>query len=161
VKPLVLAFAVALFAAALPIAAQPPQPPAAAGTQTADTLRQAARTDRRGLVERNMQLTAEEAKKFWPIYDAYQAELDKVIQRQTRAFLDYINSESSLTDANAKRIARELIAADGDEQKLRERTAKKMAAALPAKKAVRFLQIENKIRLVQRYDIAEQMRLVQ
>jgi hypothetical protein len=44
--------------------------------------------------------------------------------------------------------------------KLRERTAKKMAGALPAKKAVRFLQVENKIRTVQRYDIAEQMKLV-
>jgi hypothetical protein len=107
-----------------------------------------------------MQLTAEEAKKFWPIYDAYQAELDKVIQKQTRAFLDYINGESTMNDANAKRIARELIAAEGEEQKLRERTAKKVGAVLPAKKAVRFLQIENKIRLIQRYDIAEQMKLV-
>jgi hypothetical protein len=35
-----------------------------------------------------------------------------------------------------------------------------MLDALPAKKVVRFLQIENKIRSLQRYDIAEQMRLV-
>jgi len=106
-----------------------------------------------------MQLTADEAKKFWPLYDAYQRDLDKINTRQTRAILDFINSESSMTDANAKRIAREVMAADADEQKLKERTARKMLDALPAKKAVRFLQIENKIRALQRYDIAEQMRL--
>ena len=154
-------FAAVALATAVALPAQAQQPPAAGGAQTADTVRQAARTDRRGLVERNMQLTPEEAKKFWPIYDAYQSELDKIIQKQTRAFLDFINGESSMNDANARRIARELIAADGEEQKLRERTAKKVGAALPAKKAVRFLQIENKIRTLQRYDIAEQMKLVQ
>jgi len=155
-KTLLAAAAIAAFVAPLGAPAQQPAAPAA---QTADSVRQAARSDKRGLVERNMDLTAGEAKKFWPLYDAYQAELDKINARQTRAMLDYVASESSLTDANAKRIAKELLAADADEMKLRERTAKKMAAALPAKKAVRFLQIENKIRAVQRYDIAEQMKL--
>ena len=147
---------VAGLALALPgvVVAQQPPP------QTADSVRQAVRADKRALVEKNMQLTPDEAKKFWPIYDAYQADLDKINTRQTRAMVDYIGSESSMTDANAKRIARELLAADADEQRLKERTARKMASALPGKKAVRFLQIENKIRLIQRSDIAEQMRLV-
>jgi hypothetical protein len=149
----VLAVGLALALPGVVVAQQPPP-------QTVDSVRQAVRGDKRAVVEKNMQLTADEAKKFWPIYDAYQAELDKINTRQTRAMVDYINSESSLTDANAKRIARELMAADADEQKLKERTARKMANALPAKKAVRFLQIENKIRLIQRSDIAEQMRLV-
>ena len=152
-KTLLLAAGLAL---ALPgaVVAQQPAP------QSVDSVRQAVRADKRAVVEKNMQLTADEAKKFWPLYDAYQAELDKINQRQTRAMMDYINTESSMTDANAKRIAREVMAADADEQKLKERTARKMLGALPAKKAVRFLQIENKIRLIQRYDIAEQMRLV-
>jgi hypothetical protein len=111
-------------------------------------------------VERNMQLTPEEAAKFWPVYDAYQKDLDKIIQRQNRALLDYINAESKMTDANAKRIAGDYVAADVDEMKLREKTLKKLSTSLPPKKAVRFLQIENKIRTLQRYDIAEQMPLV-
>ena len=147
-----------VLAAALPAHAQAPA--AAPSAQTVDSVRQAVRADKRAVVEKNMQLTPEEAKKFWPIYDAYQKELDKIHQKQTRAALDFINSESSMTDANAKRIAREVLAADAQEQKLRERTGKKLLDAVPAKKAVRFLQIENKIRLIQRSDIAEQMKLV-
>ena len=132
----------------------------APAANTVDSVRQGARSDRRGLVERNMQLTPDEAKKFWPVYDAYQKDLDRIIQRQNRALLDYINAESSMTDANAQRIAKDYVAADLDEMKLREKTHKKLAGILPPKKAVRFLQIENKIRTLQRFDIAEQMPLV-
>ena len=140
--------------------AQAPATPAPAAASAPDSLRQAATTDKRALIEKNMQLSADEAKKFWPIYDEYQRDLDRIVQKQNRAVLDYVNGESSMTDANARRIAREVIAADGEEQKLRERTAKKLAAALPAKKAVRFLQIENKLRALNRYDLAERIPLV-
>ena len=149
-------------AADAPPKAQPVQaaPRAAAAPDTADTVRQASRVDKRGLVERNMQLTAEEAKAFWPIYDAYQKQLDRIVQRQNRALLDYINAEPTMTDANAKRIAREILAGDADEQKLRERTFRQLSSKLPARKAVRYLQIENKIRAIDRYDIAGRMALV-
>ena len=135
-------------------------PPAAPAASPVDVVRQASRVDKRGLVERNMHLTPEEAKKFWPLYDDYQRKLDVVMRRQNRALLDYINSEATMTDANAKRIAREILAADADEQKLREREMRKLLAALPARKAVRYMQIENKIRTIDRYDVAERMALV-
>jgi len=142
--------------AATDVAAQATAPAA----NTVDSVRQAARTDRRGLVERNMQLTPDEAKKFWPVYDGYQKDLDRIIQRQNRALLDYINAESSMSDANAQRIARDYVAADVDEMKLREKTLKKLGSALPPKKAVRFLQIENKIRAVVKLELAANIPLV-
>jgi Spy/CpxP family protein refolding chaperone len=134
--------------------------PQAGGAPNVEAIRQAAATDKRGLVERNMQLTPEEAAKFWPFYDEYQRDLDRIIQRQNRAVLDYVNSEASMTDANARRIAREILAADGEEQKLRERSARKALGLLPPRKAVRYLQIENKLRALYRYDIAERIPLV-
>ncbi|MGZ5036285.1 MAG: hypothetical protein ACXWG1_07695 [Usitatibacter sp.] len=127
---------------------------------TADTVRQAVHSDKRGLVEKNMRLTADEAKRFWPIYDEYQRKLGFIMQRQNRAILDYINAEDSMTDANAKRLTRELLETDADEQRLRERTSRTLMSALPARKAARYLQIENKIRAINRYDIAERIPLV-
>jgi hypothetical protein len=146
----------ALAADVAPAVAISPAPAVSA----ADAVRDAVRTDKRGLVEKNMQLSAKEAKVFWPLYDDYQRKLDRIVQRQNRAVLDYINAEDSMTDANAKRIAHEVLAADGEEQKLRERSLRKMLAVLPARKAVRFLQIENKIRTLNRYDLAERIALV-
>ena len=125
-----------------------------------DAVRQAAKDDRRGLVGKNMQLTEAEAKKFWPLYDAYAGDLEAITKRQNRAVLDYINQESSMTDANAKRLVDELLAADADELKLRKRAYDKVRAVLPVRKAARFLQIENKLRTMQRYDVASQVPLV-
>jgi hypothetical protein len=155
-----IAVAAAWLAAGAAMAQTAPQAAPAATQQTPDSVRKAARADKRGLVEKNMQLTADEAAKFWPLYDEYQTKLDQVIDRQNRAILDYINAESTMTDANARRIAREVLETDADEQKLRGRYLRKMQAVLPAKKAVRYMQIENKLRTLQRYDIAERISLV-
>ena len=151
--------AVALLAAIPAWNADAQTPPGPSG-QTVESVRKAARADKRGLVEKNMQLTGDEAKQFWPLYDEYQEKLDKIVDRQNRAVLDYVNAESTMTDANAKRIAREFLAADADEVKLRERYFRKMLNVLPAKKAARYMQIENKLRTLQRYDIAERIPLV-
>jgi hypothetical protein len=151
----VLVAGFALVAAGISQAQTPPAAPS-----KVDAARQAALTDKRGLVERNMQLTPEEAKKFWPIYDAYQADLDKIVKRQNRAVIDYVNAGEAITDANAKRIVNEVVAADAEEQRLRERTLKRLVAAIPARKAVRYVQIENKLRAFTRSDMAEQIPLV-
>jgi hypothetical protein len=138
--------------------AQQGGPPAAANT--ADSVRQAARADKRGLVEKNMQLTPQEAKRFWPVYDDHQRRLEAIVQRQNRVVLDLVNSGDSLTDGNARRLVKELNEADADEQRLRERTTKAAMAALPPRKAARYLQIENKIRALNRFDLAERIKLV-
>jgi hypothetical protein len=157
-----IAISLAAFLGAAPAWPQAAKAPAAApaATQTPESVREAARTDKRGLVEKNMQLTADEAKKFWPLYDQYQEKLNPIVDRQNRAVLDYVNGESNMTDANAKRIARDFLAADMDEVKLRERYFRKVSDVLPAKKAARYMQIENKLRALQRYDIAERIPLV-
>jgi hypothetical protein len=160
VRPLTgLILALALSSATVE-AQQSAAPTLSAASTPVEAVRQAARSDKRGFVERNMQLTAPEAAKFWPLYDGYQGDLDRIVQRQNRALLDYINAEETMTDANAKRIAREVLRAEGDEQKLREKTLRRMLAELPARKAVRYMQIENKLRSIQRYDVAERISLV-
>jgi Spy/CpxP family protein refolding chaperone len=167
---------VAATLAALPALAQQPAPapkqaapapkPAAAPVERGSpaavaAFRDAVKADKRAVVAKNMELTEAEAKKFWPLYDAYQKDLDKLLQRQNRAIVDYVNQASSMSDANAKRIARELLDADAEEQRLRERQLKKLYAILPARKAIRYLQIENKIRTLNHYDMGAQIPLVQ
>ena len=124
-------------------------------------LRDAVKADKKAVVAKNMDLTEAEAKKFWPVYESYQKDLDKLTQRQNKAILDYVNQSSSMTDANAKRIARELLDADAEEQRMRERQLKRLYAVLPARKAIRYMQIENKIRTLSHYDMGAQIPLVQ
>ena len=144
--------------AGMPAQAQT-SPPAAATPMTVDAVRQAAKDDKRGLVEKNMQLTADEAKAFWPIYDDYQKQMDDIVKRQNRAVLDYVNATGSLSDANAKRIVESFLKAEADEQKLTDKTVRTLMGKLPALKAARFMQIENKLRALYRFDVAQQVPL--
>jgi Spy/CpxP family protein refolding chaperone len=159
VKPLVSAALLAACLACLPAASQGTAPPAR-DHSAADAVREAARTDKRGLVERNMQLTEAEAKKFWPLYDQHQKELDRIVKRQNRAVLDYVNAADGLNDATARRLAREVVEADTEEVRLRDKSLRKMLTSLPARKAVRYIQIENKLRSLNRFDVAESIPLV-
>jgi hypothetical protein len=117
--------------------------------------------DKKGIVAKSMDLTPEEAKKFWPLYDAFQRELAVPQNAYTRVVLDYIAAEHSLTDANAKRLADQVLAASKEEARLQEKHYRQLLKVLPARKAARYMQIENKIQAVVRYEAAKAIPLVQ
>ena len=48
-----------------------------------NVMRQSARADKRAFVASALDLTPAEAKRFWPIYDAYQRELNLANQQRT------------------------------------------------------------------------------
>ena len=133
---------------------------AAAPTQSMDALRQQIKASPRAVMESSLDLTASEAQKFWPLYDRYHRNLDRIVARQNNAILDYIHSEPTMTSANAKRIANEMLKADADELRLREKLLRDALGVLPARKAVRYIQLETRIRTLSRYDVADQLSLV-
>lgn len=127
---------------------------------TAAEWRARIQTDKKGIVERGMNLTPEEAKKFWPLYETFQRELAVPQREYTRAVVDYVAAESSMTDANAKRLAEQVLAASSAEARLHEKHFKKLLGVLPARKAARYIQIENKMQAAVRYDAARAIPLV-
>lgn len=116
--------------------------------------------DKKGLVERGMQLTPEQAKKFWPLYESFQQDLERPRREYARAVLDYVAAGDSLSDANAKRLVEQALSASIDEARLRQRHFKKVLGVLPVKTAARYAQIENKIDAVLRYETAATIPLV-
>jgi hypothetical protein len=81
------------------------------------------------------------------------------LTKTLKSYADAYNAKS-LTNDQAKRLTDEAIAIDADEAKLRSTYATKLSAVLPATKAARYLQIENKIRAALRYDLASVIPLV-
>jgi hypothetical protein len=152
-------------AISLPVASGPAlaaDPAVAAGADAAkiQKLRERIRTDHKGLVKENLPLTEAEAKAFWPVFDKCHDKLDNAQRRANRTILDYVNGESGMTDARATQIVKELLAAEADEVKARKACYDGAAKVLPGKKAARFLQIENKIRALDRFDAAAAIPLV-
>lgn len=123
-------------------------------------LREAVRADKKAFVTSTLQLTPAEAKKFWPLYDAYQRSLDMTNRERNVVVVSLIGADKPISDLYAKNLANELIAADEAEIKARRTLHNRVMRALPAKKAARYLQLESKIRAVQAYDIAATIPLL-
>ena len=132
----------------------------AADATDMQALRAAVRADKKALVASTLNLTPAEEKKFWPIYDSYQRDLDLANRRRNVVVIDVVSLNKPLTDLYAKNLTNELMAADEAEIKARRSMHNKVLRALPDKKAARYLQLESKIRAFQDYDIAVAIPLV-
>jgi len=129
-------------------------------------LRQAVRTDKKAFVASTLQLTDAEAKRFWPVYDAYQRDLDMANRVRARAVENVVVKGNPISDLYAKNLANDLIAADELELKARRTLHNRLIkplpgrSVMPAAKAARYLQLESKIRILLAYDIAATIPLV-
>jgi len=155
-----------LFVLALAIATLSFVPPAWAQNRPAnnmDVLREKVQKNKKLLVATNLGLTGSEAKFFWPIYEEYQTELNKLNRRIQRLLESYAEAHNSktLTNEKARNLIREYLSIEADETKLKEASIPKLNMVLPAKKVARYIQIENKIRAVFNYDLAAAVPLIQ
>jgi hypothetical protein len=129
-------------------------------------LRTAVRADKKAFVASTLQFTPTEAKRFWPLYDAYERVADRSDQRRAVAIEGLVGlGDKPISDLYARNLAAELIGADEDEVKARRTLQNRLmrgvpTRVLPPKKAARYLQLESKIRAMKAYDIAAGIPLV-
>jgi hypothetical protein len=125
-------------------------------------LREKVKADKKLLVATNMELTESEAKGFWPVYEDYQKDLTAINQRIVKLIESYAADyrAKTLTDEKAKKLIDELVAIEQAEAGLKTSSVPKLRKVLPEKKVARYLQIENKIRAVVKYGLAEGVPLV-
>jgi hypothetical protein len=97
------------------------------------------KADKKLIVSKYMELTESEAKNFWPVYEEYQKDLQKLHERLGGLLNSYAADYrgKSLTDEKAKKLLDEWIALEQDEVKQRSAFIPKITKALPAKKAAR------------------------
>jgi hypothetical protein len=134
-----------------------------AGTTNMEILRQKIKADKKLVVAQNLNLTDAEGAAFWPVYEAYQKDLQQINLRLAAAIGAYADAynKGPVTNETAKKLLDESLAIDDAEAQLKKATAAKAMAALPAMKAARYIQSENKIRAAIRYELAANIPLVQ
>ena len=134
-----------------------------AGTTNMEILRQKIKADKKLVVAQNLNLTDAEGAAFWPVYEAYQKDLQQVNQRLAAAVEAYAAAYNAgpVTNDIAKKLLDESLAIDDAEVQMKKATAAKAMAVLPAAKAARYIQIENKIRAAVRYELAASIPFVE
>jgi len=132
-------------------------------TNNMEILRQKVKADKKLVVAANLMLTDAEGTAFWPLYEAYQKDLQQINQRMAAVIESYASAYNKGPVANdvAKKLLDESVAIDDAEVKAKSALVPKVMGVLPAAKAARYIQIENKIRAAIRYELAAGIPLVQ
>jgi len=127
-----------------------------------EILTQKIKADKKLVIAANMELTDAEAKAFWPIYDAYQKDLQQINQKIVAAVNDYAlaYNKGAVLDSAAKKLLDDSLAIELSEVNLKKSYASKLSKTLPSGKVARYIQLENKIRAIVRYELADSIPLV-
>ena len=151
----------ALFLAAMVVATQGLVQAQSASNM--EILRDKLKADKKLLIAENLGLTDEESGAFWPVYDEYQQELEAINERMVNTISSYATeyNAKTLTDQKAVELMNEALAVEEAEVELNKKYLASLNGVIPAMKAVRYIQMENKIRAVVEYDLSNQIPLVQ
>jgi len=115
-------------------------------------------TDRKPLVAKAMNLTDDEARVFWPIYEA---ELAKLSDRGIKLVADFGANYQDLTDQQAADMTREWFSIEQQRLNLREKYFEKFTHVLPGKRVARFFQVERRLDAVVTLNLAQAISLAQ
>ena len=113
------------------------------------------------IVLQNMEFTTDEGKIFWPVYEDLQKELFQASQRAARLIVAYASAYQTLTDDQAEKIVAEYFDIQKSRTSILESYMQKLAKGLTAKKVFRYLQVENKLEAIARYELAKEIPLAQ
>jgi hypothetical protein len=102
-------------------------------------------TDKRAIVLSTLGLTDPQVAAFTPLYDEFQADNKKVMERGIEMLNKFASNYGSMTDDAAKDILKEWFDLREDRNEVVEKYAKKMTKVLPATKVLQWVQVENKL----------------
>ncbi len=136
--------------------------PVAAQTDEIQLTRSVIETERQAIIAKNLELTEAEGEKFWPAFRSYRGELAILGDRTVgmiRSYAESFNADS-MTDEKAEGLMREYFSIEEATLKLQKRWWKKFSKILPATKAARYYQLENKLDAVVDVELADQIPLI-
>jgi hypothetical protein len=139
-------------------------PPAGAAGPSIEEVMQSLRADiqsaRADVVAKNLTLSSEQAAKFWPLFEKYQAEQNAIMDGQLRDIKKYADSYATLDDAGALALLNGSMDKDAKMAGLRRKWLGEFQKVLGGKMAVRVMQIDRRLSLATQMKILSQIPLV-
>jgi len=117
---------------------------------------------RKAIVVKTLQLSTEEDRNFWSLYKDYRSAMGKINEAKyemIKSFADSFNKKS-LDDQQASKLLDRFLFLEKRRLMVWSSYVPKFKQILPAKKTVRFFQIENKMDAIIGFAMAGQIPLV-
>ena len=140
--------------------AVPPEPDPGNLRAFLELARSDMKTQKAFILAQNMEFTEAEAVDFWPLYEQYDEDLDKIYDQRFALIRKYLAVYDTLTDDQARQLADESFSLEEQRTALKRKYFKEFAGVITARKAVRFLQIESQVNAVIDLRIAASLPLI-
>ena len=123
------------------------------------SVREDLQSSKADIMAKNMELTADQAAKFWPVYNTYQKAQNSIIEEQLKGIQKYVDGYDTLDDATALSLMKAHLQRDAKINDLRLKYLGEFQKVLPAKLAVRAMQIDRRLSLAGQVEIASHIPL--
>jgi hypothetical protein len=126
-----------------------------------ELLRKDLRSKKKQITAANLNLTADQATKFWPIYDQYTAELTKINDQKYGLIKEFANTWGSITDEHAVEMTKRAISVEEQVAQLRMKYVPIFGKVVPGKLVATFFQIDRRLTLMIDLQLMSQLPFVQ
>jgi hypothetical protein len=139
------------------------------GTQSAEDmnirayielLRADVKKEKASIVAEVMELSADEAAKFWPIYKDYEAAVTRIGDTKLAGIKKYAANYENMTDAVADELAQAVLRIDQDRHDIKVKYYERVKQQLGAITAARFLQVENQLLMLLDLQVAASLPVI-
>jgi hypothetical protein len=128
--------------------------------QIVDEFRADLMAKRADVMAKGLTLTAEEASKFWPLFEQFQKEQEAIVNEQITAIKAYAEHYQGLSDADALAYMKATLNRDKKMLDLRVKWLEKFQKVVPIKTAARAIQIDRRLSNVTQLQLSSQIPLV-
>jgi len=148
-------------AAGLPaLAADPATAPTPGQEQVVKQFREDLMAKRADIMAKGLTLSADQAAKFWPLFQQFQSEQDSIVNGQLTATQAYSDHFTTLTDADALGYINALLSRDASMNELRVKWLAKFQTVVPARIAARAIQLDRRLSQVTQVKVSAQIPLI-
>jgi len=129
--------------------------------QDIELLRRDLRAQKKQIVAVNLNLDAEQATKFWPVYDQYIAEQTKIYDQKYAVIKEFATSWGTISDAQAVDLTTRALTVDAQVTQLRVKYMPNFLKVLPGKQVATFFQIDRRLQMMVDLQLMSELPLVQ
>ena len=125
-----------------------------------DRLLSMLRTQKKEVIEKNLDLTEKEKKEFWPLYEEYNNKIGAIDERNVKLVGKYVAAFESMSEKQANALLEDLLDSEKENTKLKRSYVRKFRKVLPPKKVVEYFYLESKLDSIRKIEVYAALPLV-
>jgi len=116
--------------------------------------------DRAEIMAKGLTLDAQQAAKFWPLFETFQKEQSAIVDAPIKSLKDYADHFHTLSDADATAYINSLLDRDQKMHDLRVKWLSKFQGAVGAKAAASAIQLDRRLGNITQVQMSSRIPLI-